>query len=337
MNLNTTYMGLQLKNPIVPSASPLTHTVDGIRKLEDAGAAAVVLFSLFEEQITQESRQLDHFLTVGTESFAEALSYFPEQESYQVGPEGYLKLIRKAKEAVKIPVIANINGVSKGGWTKYAKLMEDAGADAVELNVYYIPTEPTITGAEIEQMYVEVVQDVKSNVKIPVAVKVGPYFSSMANMASNFAKAGADGLVMFNRFYQPDFDLVKLEVEPHLVLSSPVDMRLPLNWTAILYGRVPVDIAITSGVHTHEDVIKAVMAGASVTQMASELLVNGVGRISQILIELSRWMTEYEYDSVQQMKGSMSKQHVAEPAAFERANYMKELYSFKQDPTGIRK
>jgi dihydroorotate dehydrogenase (fumarate) len=335
MNLNTTYMGLQLKNPIVPSASPLTHTLDGIRKLEDAGAGAVVLFSLFEEQIDHESRALDHYLTQGTESFAEALSYFPEPETFNVGPDGYLELIRQAKQAVGIPVIANINGVSKGGWTRYAKLMEEAGADAVELNVYYIPTDPSVSGAQIEKMYLEVVEDVRNNVKIPVAVKVGPYFSSMANMAGSFAKAGANALVLFNRFYQPDFDLVNLEVQPSLVLSTPVDMRLPLHWAAILYGRVPVDIAITSGVHSHLDVIKAVMAGASVTQMASELLVNGVGRVTQILSELSRWMTEYEYESIQQMRGSMSRQHVAEPAAFERANYMKELYSFKPDPTGI--
>ena len=334
MNLNTTYMGLNLKNPIVPSASPLSHSLDGIRKLEDAGASAVVMFSLFEEQINHQSQSLDHYLSFGTESFAEALSYFPEQESYKVGPEGYLELIRQAKESVKIPIIGNINGVSKGGWTRYAKLMEQAGADAIELNVYYIPTDPTVSGAEIEQMYIDVVKEVKESVSVPVAVKIGPYFSSVANMATKLQKAGADALVLFNRFYQPDFDLNALEVVPSLVLSKSEELRLPLRWAAILYGRVPVDIAITSGVHTSADVLKSMMAGAKISMMASELLQNGTGRIAQILDEITRWMMEFEYESIQQMQGSMSQKHVVEPAAYERANYMKELYSFTPESSG---
>lgn len=335
MNLNTTYMGLNLKNPIVPSASPLSHSLDGIKRLEDAGAGAVVMFSLFEEQINHASQALDHYLSFGTESFAEALSYFPEQESYKVGPEGYLELIQQAKASVGIPIVANLNGVSKGGWTRYAKLMEEAGADAIELNVYYIPTDPSVSGSEIEQMYVDVVKEVKDSVKVPVAVKVGPFFSSTANMASKLQQAGADALVLFNRFYQPDFDLNALEVVPSLNLSDSNDLRLPLRWTAILYGRVPVDLAITSGVHSSADVLKAMMAGAKVSMMASELLQNGVGRIGQILDEIKRWMMEHEYESIQQMQGSMSQKNCVEPAAYERANYMKELYSFSPDKTGL--
>jgi dihydroorotate dehydrogenase (fumarate) len=335
-DLSTSYLGLILKNPTVSAASPLAHDLDGIRRLEDAGAAAVVLPSLFEEQINEESRQIDHFLTYGTESFAEALSYFPEMESYNTGPEGYLNLISQAKQAVDIPVIASLNGVSRGGWTHYARLLEQAGADALELNIYYIPTDPGMPATAVEQMYVDVVRDVRATILIQLGVKIGPYFSSMAHMAARLATAGADGLVLFNRFYQPDFDLQNLEVVPHLVLSNSNELRLPLRWVAILYGCVPVDFAITSGVHTSEDVLKAVMAGANVAMMASELLANGVGRIRVILDEMRQWMEEYEYQSVSQMRGSMSQRHVSEPAAFERANYMKTLHSFRPDPTGLR-
>jgi dihydroorotate dehydrogenase (fumarate) len=332
-DLTTGYLGLPLKNPIVASASPLSRDLEGIRRLEDAGAAAVVLPSLFEEQITQESRELDHFLSYGVDSFAEALSYFPEMESYNTGPEGYLDLIRQAKQAVQIPVIASLNGVSRGGWTHYARLMEQAGADALELNIYYIATDPAIASAGVERMYVDVIREVRENTQIQLAVKVGPYFTSMAHMAGRLAAAGADALVLFNRFYQPDFDLENLEVVPHLVLSRSNELRLPLRWVAILYGRIPVDFAITSGVHTHADVLKAMMAGANVAMMASELLENGVGRIGEILREMARWMEAKEYESVTQMRGSMSQRHVAEPAAFERANYMKVLNSFLPDPT----
>jgi dihydroorotate dehydrogenase (fumarate) len=308
--------------------------VESICKLEDAGVAAVVMYSLFEEQITYQSQQLDHYLSYGIESFAEALDYFPDLQQYHIGPEGYLSLIQRAKMAVDIPIIGSLNGVSNGGWIEYATKIQEAGADALELNIYYIPTDIGMTGSEVEQMYLDVVSDVKHSVSIPVAVKLSPYFSSTANMAYKLAQAGTDGLVLFNRFYQPDFDLETLEVVPHLVLSNSHDLRLPLRWVAMLYGWVPADLAITSGVHTYEDVLKGLMAGAKVTMMASELLRNGVQRIPEILAEMISWMEEHDYESVEQMLGSMSQQHVTEPAVFERANYMKVLHSWRPDPTG---
>lgn len=335
MDLSTTYLGLTLSHPVVPSASPLSQSLDRIRRLEDAGAPAIVMYSLFEEQIEGESHLLDHYLSYGTDSFAEALSYFPEMDSYNVGPGAYLDLIRSAKAAVDIPIIGSLNGSSTGGWVEYARYIQEAGADALELNIYQIATDPHITGAAVEQGVLDVLKAVKAELSIPVAVKVGPYFSSFANMAHRLAKAGADGLVIFNRFYQPDLDLEQLAVTPNLVLSSPHELRLPLRWTAILYGRVAVDLAITSGVHTHEDVLKGLMAGAQVTMMASELLRNGVGRISEIVNGMRRWMEEHEYESVTQLQGSMSQQNVADPAAFERANYMKVLQSWQFDPTGV--
>lgn len=337
MDLTTKYLGLSLKNPIVPSASPLSSSVDKIRQLEDAGAAGVVMCSLFEEQIDMESEQLDHYLSYGTESFAESLNYFPDMGSYNVGPEEYLKLISDAKKAVKIPVIGSLNGVSSGGWTRYAKLIQDAGADALELNVYYIPTSINMCGKEVEEMYLDALKRVKESVKIPVAIKIGPYFSSTACMCRRFSEAGAKGIVLFNRFYQPDIDLNKLEVVPSLTLSSPgAAILLPLRWVAILYGKVKADFAVTNGVHTHEDVIKAMMVGASVAQIASELLHKGPKRITEILDQMKKWMEENEYDSITQMRGSMSQKNVAEPAAFERANYMKALASFRPDPAGKR-
>jgi dihydroorotate dehydrogenase (fumarate) len=318
----------------VPSASPLSQNLSGIRRLEDAGASAVVMYSLFEEQIDAESRVLDHYLTYQTDSYGEALSYFPRLERYNVGPEDYLNLIMMAKRSVDIPIIGSLNGVSTGGWIEYAKHIEDAGADALELNIYYIPTDPAVGVADVEQMYLDVVRDVKACVDIPVAVKLGPYFSAFASMANRLCEAGANGLVLFNRFYQPDFDLETLEVTPNLVLSSSHELRLPLRWVAILYGRVNADFAITSGIHTHNDVLKGLMAGAKVTMMASELMRNGVGRIGAIVEEMKQWMEVREYESVAQMQGSMSQINVAEPAAFERANYMKLLQSWRQDPTG---
>jgi dihydroorotate dehydrogenase (fumarate) len=334
MDLTTTYMGLTLKNPIVPSASPLSETLDGIRSMEDAGASAVVMYSLFEEQIVGESQQLDHYLSYGVESFGEALSYFPDLETYKVGPDDYLNLIRQAKEAVSIPIIGSLNGVSTGGWIEYAREIEEAGADGLELNVYYLPTDPRLTGADVEHMYLEILRDVKESVSIPVAMKLSPFFSATANMAQRLAQGGADALVLFNRFYQPDLDLESLEVVPHLVLSNSNELLLPLRWVAILYGRVETDFAITSGVHTSEDALKGLMAGAKVTMMTSALLRNGVGRIGEILNEMTTWLEEHEYESVQQMQGSMSQQHVKESAAFERANYMKILASWKPDPSG---
>jgi dihydroorotate dehydrogenase (fumarate) len=332
MDLTTTYMGMTLKNPIVPSSSPLSENLDSIRRMEDAGAGAMVMYSLFEEQITLESHQLDHYLNYGIETFPEALSYFPEMETYKVGPEEYLERVQRAKAAANIPIIGSLNGVSTGGWIDYAREIEQAGADALELNVYYIPTDLRMTSAEVEQLYLDVLRDVKKSISIPVAMKLSPYFSATANMAYRLAETGADALVLFNRFYQPDFDLENLEVVPRLVLSTPYELRLPLRWVAMLYGRVNVDFAITSGVHTVEEVLKSMMAGAKVSMMASELLQNGIGRITQILEGMAQWMEEYEYTSIAQMQGSMSQRSVAEPAAFERANYMKVLASWRPKP-----
>jgi dihydroorotate dehydrogenase (fumarate) len=329
MNLSTNYLGLPLKNPLVVSSSPLSHTADSIRRLEDAGAAAVVMYSLFEEQITFDSLYVDNYLTSGTNSYAEALSYFPEMQSYNVWPGEYMNLIRQAKEAVDIPIIGSLNGISPGGWTDYAVLMEEAGADAIELNVYYIPTDTEVKAAEIEDVYLQILREVKQAVPLPVAIKLNPYFSSTANMAKRLVDGGANGLVLFNRFYQPDIDLETLEVAPRLALSNSTELRLPLRWVAILYGRLLADLAITTGVHTSEDVLKGLMAGAKVTMMASELLQNGIRRIGVILEEMERWMETHEYESVAQMIGSMSQQHCAQPAAFERANYMKMLASYR--------
>jgi dihydroorotate dehydrogenase (fumarate) len=336
VDMTTSYLGLSLKHPIVASASPLTATVDGICRLAEAGAAAVVLPSLFEEQIDADAHDLDHYLGYAADSFAEALSYFPESARYRVGPEEYLERIASARTLTDIPIIGSLNGVSPGGWIDYARLIEQAGAHALELNVYYVPTNLRMRGSAVEELYLDVLREVKQTVSIPVAMKLSPYFSATANMADLLVDAGADGLVLFNRFYQPDFDLESLTVVPHLVLSTDWELRLPLRWVAILYGRVPADLAITSGVHSYEDVLKSVMAGASAVMLASELLQHGIGRIAEIVHGLTVWMTEHEYESIAQMRGSMSQSCVAEPAAFERANYMKVLQSWRPDPSGIR-
>jgi dihydroorotate dehydrogenase (fumarate) len=328
MDMSTSFLGLKLKNPLVPSASPLSRDLSTLKQLEDSGAAAVVLYSLFEEEITLRNKLLNEHLTQGTESFAEALSYFPEAGAYRTGPDSYLEHVRRAKEALSIPLIASLNGVSTGGWIRYAKQIEEAGADALELNVYYLSTDSEISGGEIEQMYTELVSDVTGSIDIPVAVKLNPFFSSIPHAVQQMGAAGAAGAVLFNRFYQPDIDIENLEVTPNLVLSDSSELRLPLRWISILYGRVDVDLALTTGVHTGEDAIKGIMAGAAVTMMASELLQNGVRRLGQILTEMSMWMTEKEYESIQQMRGSMSQVKTAEPAAFERANYMRVLGSY---------
>jgi dihydroorotate dehydrogenase (fumarate) len=329
MDLSTTYLGLKLKNPIVPSSSPLSQRVEDIRKLEDAGAPAVVLFSIFEEQIRHDAEALDHLLTAGSESFAEALSYFPDVGDYAVGTEKYLELIRSAVEAVDIPIIGSINGISPEGWTDYAKQIESAGAAAIELNAYYIATDPKRTGAEVEQMYLDVVRQVKAAVRIPVAMKLSPYFSSTAHMAAQLAEAGADGLVLFNRFYQPDFDLDEMAVRSDLNLSTPHDMRLPLRWIAILHGRVNTSLAATTGVHSGRDAAKFLLAGADAVMTASALLKNGIGHLGAMLDELRTWMASKEYASVSEMKGAMSQRAVENPAAFERANYIKILEEYK--------
>jgi dihydroorotate dehydrogenase (fumarate) len=329
MDITTTYLGLKLKSPIVPSAGPLSQDISDIREMEDAGAGAVVLYSLFEEQIEHESLELDWHTSAHAESYAEATSYFPEPFEYKLGPEEYLNHIRKAKEAVNIPVIASLNGKSLGGWTDYAKKMEQAGADAVELNIYLLPTDINKPAGEIEKVYIDIVKSVKAAVKIPVAVKMHPFFSSTSSMAAQLNKAGADGLVLFNRFYQPDIDLEKLDVVPNVILSTPMAMRLPLRWIAILYGRVNADLAATSGIYTEEDVLKMVMAGAKVTNMLSALLKFGIGHIADVTTRMKAWMEEHEYESIEQMRGSMSYMNVPDPAKFERANYMKVLHSYK--------
>jgi dihydroorotate dehydrogenase (fumarate) len=329
VDLSTTYMGMTLKNPVVPSASPLSADLDNIKRMEDAGAAAVTLHSLFEEQIEFEAEALGHFLEHGTESFAEALSYFPAVHEYRREPDDYVEHIRKAKESVDIPIIASLNGVSPGGWTGYARRFEEAGADAVELNVYFIPTNDTLMSYDVEDLYVKLLRDVKKRVSIPVAMKLSPYFSAMPHVASMIDAEGADALVLFNRFYQPDIDILELEVAPNLQLSTPVEMRLPMRWIAILYGRVDSSMALTSGIHSPEDVIKAVMVGADIANVCSVLLKEGVGKIGNLVEGVAAWMEEHEYESIEQMKGSMSHKSVPEPAAFERANYMKVLNSYK--------
>jgi dihydroorotate dehydrogenase (fumarate) len=334
MDLSTQYLGLTLSNPVVVSASPISRRLEGIRRAEDAGAGALVMYSLFEEEVNQESQQLDHYLAYFTEAYAEAQTWEPRQADYHLTLEEYLSVLRRAKEAVHMPIIASLNGVSTGGWTAYARMMQEAGADAIELNVYYVAADPMVEGVEVEQAVIDVLAEVKRHVTIPVAVKIGPNFSSMANVSQRLVDAGANGLVYFNRFYQPDLDLESLTVIPTLALSTREDMRLPLRWVAILSGRLSADLAISTGVHTHEDVLKGMMAGAKVTMMASELLQNGIQRIATVLSDLRRWMEAHEYESIAQMQGSMSQQRVDQPSAFERANYMRVLASWRPDPAG---
>ncbi|MFA6599943.1 MAG: dihydroorotate dehydrogenase-like protein [Candidatus Omnitrophota bacterium] len=329
MDLTTTYLGLKLRTPLVPSASPLSEEVSTIRKMEDAGASAIVMHSLFEEQIVAESVELQHHLSENTDSFAEALSFFPEAAEYRVGPEEYLEHIRKAKAALGIPVIASLNGTTGGGWTNYAKKIEQAGADALELNIYYIPTDPDLTSQAVEHNYLEILKGVKSAVRIPVAVKLSPYFSNLANVAKQLDQAGADGLVLFNRFYQPDLDLEALEVRSDLQLSTYRSMRLPLRWISILSGRVRANLAATGGIHRAEDAIKMIMVGASVTMLCSVILSKGIEQIGILEKGIARWMEDHEYESVTQMRGSMSQINCPDPSAFERAQYIRELKSFK--------
>jgi dihydroorotate dehydrogenase (fumarate) len=328
MDLSTTYLGLELKNPLVASASPLSKKISTVQKLEQAGVGAIVMYSLFEEQIIHESLELDHYLTRGTESFAEALTYLPDTGTYSMGPDKYLDHLSAVKKAVSVPVIGSLNGVSKGGWVRYARYIQEAGADALELNLYYLATDPDLKSQDLEAAQIDLVKEVKSAITIPLAIKLSPFATSLANITRRLVEAGANGLVLFNRFYQPDFDLEELEVVPNLELSTSSDLRLPLRWISILFGQIDADFALTSGVHTSKDVLKSMMAGAKVAMMASELLHNGVQRVPAILAELQKWMQEHEYESIKQMQGSMSQQSVAEPAAFERANYMKVLNSW---------
>jgi len=328
IDLTTKYLGLTLKNPVVASASPLCESLDSIRRLEDHGIAAVVLPSLFEEQLTLESEALDAALSRGAESFAESLNYFPDLMMYNLGPDGYLDLIRKAKASISVPVIGSLNGVSQGGWIRYAREMEQAGADAIELNIYSIVTDPELPAERVEQGYYDLVRAVKQSVRVPVAVKLSPFFSAPANTAKRLDAAGAAALVLFNRFYQPDLDIESLEVVPSLALSNPAEMLLRLHWVAIIFGHVNADLAITGGVHSAQDVLKAVMAGARAVMMTSALLHNGVAHLDVVLRELLSWMEEHEYESIRQMCGSMSQRNVPNPAEFQRSNYMRVLSSY---------
>ncbi len=327
-DLRTKYLGLDLKSPLLASASPLCESVDNIKRLEDHQIAAVVLPSLFEEQLELESLTLDYDLTRGAESFPESANFFPDLQTYNLGPDGYLELIRHAKESVEIPVIASLNGISDGGWLQYAKLMEEAGADAIELNIYSIVTDPAVSGSVVEQNYIDLVRHLKRSIRIPLAVKLSPFFSAPANMGVRLDEARANGIVLFNRFYQPDFDIEQLEVVPSLALSRPEELLMRLHWTALLYGKVKADLGVTGGVHTSGDVIKCILSGAKVAFMTSALLRNGVQHAGYVLTELNRWLDEHEYVSVQQMCGSMSHRAVADPTAFERGNYMKVLSSY---------
>ena len=329
MNLKTNYLGFELDNPLVGSAGTLTQDVGHMLAMEDAGAAAVVMPSLFEEQIELESETLHHHLSEPAESFPEALDYLPAHMDYNATPDHYLEIISAAKQSLQIPVIASLNAYSPGGWSRYAREIEQAGADALELNIYFMAADIDEPGSVIEDTYVEVVRDVRKATKVPLAVKIGPYFSSAANMAKRFADAGADGLVLFNRFYQPDIDLEELEVKPNLRLSTSFTNRLAMRWIAILNGRVDISLAATGGVHTHEDVLKLLMVGADVTMMTSALLLNGIEHLRKVKTDLVHWMEEKGYDSVKQMQGSMSHRSTDDPTAFERANYIKVLESYK--------
>ncbi|HEX6230924.1 MAG TPA: dihydroorotate dehydrogenase-like protein [Actinomycetota bacterium] len=328
VDLRTTYLGLELANPLVPSASTLSSRIDNLRRLEDAGASAVVMQSLFEEQIEHEEVQLHRVLEMATESFPEALTHFPELEEYNTGPDEYLRHLEKTKQELGIPVIGSLNGASRGGWVRYAKLIQDAGADALELNVYFVAADPDEDGEQVERRYLDLVGAVRESVTIPLAVKVGPYFSSVANMARRLTEAGADGLVLFNRFLQPDIDLETLQVDPTLHLSTSEELRLPLRWIAILCGRVPCSLAATTGVHTAEDAVKLILAGADVTMVASCLFRNGPEHLGTVLAGVESWLEEHDYDSVEQAKGSVSQANVADPIAFARSNYMQMLVTY---------
>jgi dihydroorotate dehydrogenase (fumarate) len=329
MDLTTRYLGMNLRTPLVPSASPLSDELDGIKRMEDAGASAIVLHSVFEEQVKSEQEAVQYHLMYGTDSFPESLTFFPKPSEFVTGPEEYLSGIRKAKDAVRVPIIASLNGAAIGGWIDYARQIQQAGADALELNIYSIPTELDRTAMEIEQNYIDIVKAVKSVVGIPVAVKLSPFFSNMANMAKRLDQAGANGLVLFNRFYQPDVNLAELEIQANINLSTNQDMRLPLRWIAILYGRIKAELAATGGIHSAQDVLKMLMVGADVTMLCSVLLNKGLKVIREIETEMCEWLSEHDYQSVRQLQGSMSQKNCADPAAFERAQYMRAIMSYK--------
>jgi dihydroorotate dehydrogenase (fumarate) len=328
MDLETTYLGLRLSSPLVPSSSPLCESLDNLRAMEDAGAGAIVLHSLFEEQIELDALSLTHYLSEGTESFAESLSYLPQPREFRFGPQEYLEHLARAKQALRIPVIASLNGRTAGGWNRFARQLEEAGADAVELNIYYVPADLSLSGPHVEDLYLEIVRNVRRSVGIPVAVKLSPFFSAPGNMAERLVQAGADGLVLFNRFYQPDVDLEELEVRPRVLLSTPQTMRLPMRWIAILHGRIEASLAATGGIHNHEDVLKMLMVGADVTMLCSALLRHGIAHLGRVKADLVRWMEQHEFPSVSLMKGSLSQKSCPRPDDYERANYTKALTGY---------
>jgi dihydroorotate dehydrogenase (fumarate) len=328
MNLTTRYLGFKLRTPLVPSASPLSEKIDNIKRMEDAGAPAVVFHSLFEEQVRRDYHELQYYLDQGTESYAESLSYFPDQAEFKVGPEAYLEHIAQAKAAVDVPIIGSLNGTTFGGWMTYARQIEQAGADALELNIYSIPSDPEVSGEDIETSYLTILASIKAQLKIPVAVKLSPFFTNFAQFARRADRDGAGALVLFNRFYQPDIELETLEISPNVLLSTPMAMRLPMRWIAMLYGRIGANLAATSGIHRATDALKMLMAGADVTMLCSVLLRRGIEHIRVLEREMREWMEEHEYESVEQLKGSMSQKNCPDPSAFERAQYMRALATY---------
>ena len=328
IDLSTKYLGIPLKNPLVASASPLSEKIENIKQMEKSGIAAVVLHSLFEEQVILQEKELNNALTQQTESYAESLSYFPDIDDYRFAPDEYVEYIAKVKKALDIPVIGSLNGISQGGWIRYGKQIEQAGADALELNIYYLPTDVMDSCQKIEQIYLDLVSVLRQNISIPIAVKLNPYFNSIPGIINKIAKEGADGLVLFNRFYQPDIDLNELSVTPHLSLSHSQELKFRLRWVAIMYQRVQADFAITGGIHTVEDIIKSMLVGANITMMASVLLEKGIPYVKELLKGIEEWMRRNNYHSIRQIQGLLSQKNIKEPAAFERANYMKVLQSY---------
>jgi dihydroorotate dehydrogenase (fumarate) len=328
VDLSTQYLGLKLKNPLVASASPLTSKLESLRRLQDAGISAAVMHSLFEEQIVHDEIELDNLYEQHANAFAESLGYFPEQDDYHTSCGDYLKTVETAKRELAIPVIGSLNGSSRGGWVRYAKLIEEAGADALELNIYFVPTDPNMSSGQVEDRYCELLAAVKESLNIPLAVKIGPSFSGLPHFAGRLAATGADGLVLFNRFLEPDIDLEDLEFEPNLILSQRAELRLSLRWLAILRDQLSISLAATSGVHETEDVVKALLAGADITMMATVLLERGPDHLTAMLAQLENWLEEREYESVEQLKGSMSRIRCSDPSQLERANYMKALVSY---------
>jgi len=328
IDLSTEYMGIKLKNPLVASASPLSEDIEKIKQMEEKGISAVVLHSLFEEQIKLQERELNQSLSQGTESYAEALSYFPDLNNYRFAPDEYIDYISRVKDKVKIPIIGSLNGVSEGGWVRYAKKIAEAGADALEVNIYYLPTQKSNSCQEIEQIYLDLIKSLRQNITIPIAVKLSPYFNSIPGITDKLAEEGADGLVLFNRFYQPDIDLTEMSVVPNLELSRSSELRLRLRWVAILYQKVKADMAITGGIHTTEDIIKGILAGANITMMTSALLEKGIPYINELIKGTEEWLRRHQYHSINEIRGLLSQQNVKESDAFERANYMKVLKSY---------